>query len=141
MRAFTAGLGVKECWVALYNGRQQQLMISASAGYPAERRLPGTPLGPCRGNAWGDWLISQRRHDMDATQQSQNAALVPAALEPFSRERAYHLLPLTANGVLLGLIYVSNGANQPLLDAKRAAALVKTVDCLHKAFESFRAKA
>lgn len=141
LRTFTAGLGVKECWVALYNGRQQQLMISASAGYPAERRLPGTPLGPCRGNAWGDWLISQRRHDMDATQQSQNAALVPAALEPFSRERAYHLLPLTANGVLLGLIYVSNGANQPLLDAKRAAALVKTVDCLHKAFESFRAKA
>lgn len=141
LRAFTAGLGVKECWVALYNGRRQQLMISASAGYPAERRLPGTPLGPCRGNAWGDWLISQRRHDMDATRQSQNATLMPAALEPFGRERAYHLLPLTANGVLLGLIYVSNGANQPLLDAKRAAALVKTADCLHKAFESFRAKA
>lgn len=141
LRALTAGLAVKECWIALYNGRQQQLMISASAGYPAERRLPGTLLGPCRSNAWGDWLTSQRRHDMDAAQQNLHRAVLPAALEPFGGDRAYHLLPLTANGVLLGLIYVSNGAKQPLLDAKRAAALTKTADCLHKAFESFRAKA
>ncbi len=141
LRAFTEGLAVSECWVALYNGREQQLVISASAGYPADRRLIGVRLGPCRGNAWGDWLSSAQRHDMDVPRQEQRAGLLPAPLKAVSQGRCYHLLPLAPNGALLGLVYISNGPNQPLLDEKRATALIKTADCLEKALEAFRTRA
>ena len=141
LRAFTEGLAVSECWVALYNGRQQQLMISASAGYPADRRLIGVRLGSCRSNAWGEWLSSAQRHDMDAQRQEQQASLLPPTLKAISQGRCYHLLPLAPNGTLLGLVYISDGPNQPLLDGKRAAALTKTADCLEKALEAFRTRA
>lgn len=140
LRAFTKGIGVSECWIALYNGREQQLMISGSAGFPAERRLIGTRLGPCRGNAWGDWLCSAPRHDLDAAAQARQAALLPAPLKAISQDRAYHLLPLVPNGNLLALVYISGGPDQPLLDNKRAVASVKTADCLLKALEAFRTR-
>ncbi|UAW99120.1 hypothetical protein KEM63_03855 [Halopseudomonas nanhaiensis] len=141
LNAIIEGLGVSECWIALYNGRQQQLVISVSAGYSGDDRPTGTALGPCRGNAWGDWLASSTRHDMDRQAQTRLASLLPAPLKTISSDRSYHLLPLMLNGALLGLVYTSNGPDQPLLDDKRAAALIKTVDCLLRALEAFKTRA
>ena len=141
LRAFTEGLGVSECWVALYNARDRQLMITASAGFPAEQRLVGQRLGDSRNTAPGDWLGSAARHDMDAAAQVRYASLLPATLRSISRERVYHLLPLLLNGHLLGLVYICSGPQRPLLDDKRATALIRTVDCLLKALEAFKTKA
>ncbi|HDZ57032.1 MAG TPA: hypothetical protein ENI17_17850 [Pseudomonas xinjiangensis] len=137
LQALNEGLGARQCWIALYNGKEQQLILSASAGF--ERQMVGMMLGPCRGNAWGNWLMKRRCHTILG--HAASAPLpVPQKIRELTDNQAYHLLPLAPKGVLMGAVYVSFEQGNPLPEDRREPALTKTIDCLNRALVIFSAK-
>jgi hypothetical protein len=135
LNALTLGLGVRQCWIALYNARERQMVIGASSGTPT--RLAGTRLGNVRDSAWGSWLVARRSQVFDP--QGTNAdPRPPDDIVAVAGNGPGHLLPLSLNGQFSGLLYAHFGDAAPLPRAKQAAALEKTAGCLEKALHTFK---
>lgn len=137
LRALTDGLGVKQCWVALYNARDSQMIIGASLG--TERRLAGRRLGQFRGTPWGDWLLSARSHPLKGSHSGAAFERLPEAVRSVVGTEAGHLLPLVLRGQLGGLLYTEFGTVSHLSPARQTQAAERTLDCLEKALLTFKA--
>lgn len=133
--ALTQGLAVTQSWVALYNARERQLVIGASAG--AGTGITGTRLGACRNTAWGDWLLSERCHPVHQGLLSEDSVVPPKVRASISVPGSF-LLPIAPNGQLSGLVYASFSTTGALPEKQRVPALIKTSDCLIKALTLYR---
>ncbi len=132
--ALEQGLDISRSWIALYNGRKDQLMISANRGFDAAS-LAGATLGSCREGQWGRWLISSDCHDLSPERLRQLAQLMPASCKALLAEHG-HLLPLLHRERVIGLIHVAPANGQ--LDQRRRAALIKTAQSLYQALITFK---
>lgn len=131
--ALTEGLGVKRCWIALYNARDSQMVIGASLG--TERRLAGTRLGACRGTAWGAWLVSAASHQLGS---GSSVRSLPAQVQAIVGAEDGYLLPLLLAGQLGGILHAEFHSEAQLPQPRRRPALEKTRDCLEKALLTFK---
>ncbi|WP_304639640.1 hypothetical protein [Pseudomonas sp.] len=137
LRALTDGLGVKQCWIALYNARESQMIIGASLG--TERRLAGRRLGQFRGTPWGDWLLSARSHPLEGSHHGTTLERLPEAVRAVVGSEPGHLLPLVLRGQLGGLLYAEFGTVSHLSPERQTQAAERTLDCLEKALLTFKA--
>lgn len=136
--ALTQGLAVRQSWVALYNARERQLVIGASAGFGAG--ITGARLGPFRDTAWGSWLLGARCHPVHQGLLSEESD-VPQQVRALLSTHGSFLLPIAPNGQLIGLLYASFSADGALPKKQRTPALIKTNDCLIKALTLYRTTA
>ncbi|TVP91856.1 MAG: HDOD domain-containing protein, partial [Pseudomonadaceae bacterium] len=90
--ALHQGLGIPACWIALYNGRKQQLVVTAAQQIDELRRL-GMELGDARQNSW-DWLRNSTCLNLDPQAQQQLSNRLPASLKTLLANQPAHLLPL-----------------------------------------------
>lgn len=137
LRALTEGLGVKQCWIALYNARDRQMVIGASLG--TERRLAGRRLGQCRGTAWGDWLMSGRSHRLNTGRADEIVSKLPEEVRAVIGDESGHLLPLVLKSQLGGLLYAEFDTLAQLSPPRQTQAVERTLDCLEKALLTFKA--
>ncbi len=135
--ALHQGLGIPACWIALYNGRSQQLVVTAAQHDDDQLRRLGTELGDARQDSW-DWLRSSPCLDLDPQTQQQLSNRLPASLKTLLANQPAHLLPLLSKGRLIGMLLVHSGTQ--LLSGKRQQALLKTAECLSQALVTFSSK-
>lgn len=132
--ALHQGLGIPCCWIALYNGRKQQLVITAAQHEDNTQRHLGLMLGDARQSNW-DWLRASPCLDLPPDTQQQLENQLPASLKTLLDRRPAHLLPLQNNDRMIGLLVVHSGTQ--LLTGKRLQALHKTAECLVQALGNF----
>ncbi|MGY8811798.1 MAG: hypothetical protein ACKVK5_12275 [Pseudomonadales bacterium] len=138
LKAMHDGLGSQQCWIALFNGKAQQLVVSAALGFESGQRLIGTKLGNPRGSAWGNWLISESCHHLNTERVTSLGPLLPGSLKTIAPDSAFELVPIIHNNQVLGLLFVCNPGNQQLIDQQRQKALVKTASCALKGLLNFK---
>ncbi len=141
LKAMHDGLGLQQCWIALYNGKAQQLVVGAALGFNAEHRITGTRLGNPRGSAWGNWLGSDTCHHLDNAEFSRLGPILPGALRSMAPDSAFELVPILHNTQILGVLFACNPGNQRLLDQQRQKALIKTANCILNALLNFKQRA
>ncbi|MCL5041445.1 MAG: hypothetical protein M1440_03065 [Gammaproteobacteria bacterium] len=135
--ALSQGLGIPASWIALYNGRNQQLVVAAAQHDDSDLRRLGKELGDARQESW-DWLRSNPCLNLDAQAQQQLSNRLPASLKTLLANQPGHLLPLLSNGRLIGMLLVHSGTT--LLSGKRQQALLKTAECLSQALVTFSSR-
>ena len=129
LKAMHDGLGLQQCWIALFNGKSQQLVVGAALGFEAGQTAVGTKLGNPRDSAWGNWLSSEPCHHLDKERLSSLGPLLPSALKVMAPDSAFELIPMIHKNQVLGLMFACNPGNQRLMDQQRQKALIKTASC------------
>ncbi|WP_373185748.1 hypothetical protein [Halopseudomonas sp.] len=140
LQAVTAGLGIEQGWVALYNSRQRQLTVRAGLGFANDRDPTGVALGDCRSSAWGRWLQSRSSHQLAPGSMRRESELLPANLNQLIGDGPARLFPLLHAGQVVGLLGTQGATDPSLTDDRRRQALVKTAQCLNRALISFMQK-
>lgn len=138
LKALHEGLGLQQCWIALFNGKAQQLAIGAALGFEQGQSIAGAKLGNPRGSAWGEWLTSQTCHHLDSARMASLEQILPPELKAVAPDSAFELVPVVHNDQVLGLMFACNPGNQRLLDQQRQKALTKTAACVLKALLTYK---
>ncbi|MEH6501238.1 MAG: hypothetical protein V7751_17770 [Pseudoalteromonas distincta] len=139
MQTLTQGLGLSQCWIALYNGKKKQLIISAHYGFDS-LQIKGLALGNCRDSQWGQWLKSSTLHHLDAQRLRREGTMIPATLKTLLGDSPAQLLPLQHRGAIIGLIGVQGLSLEQANDDKQRKALLKTAECIYRALISFQTR-
>ncbi|MEH6564984.1 MAG: hypothetical protein V7756_06655 [Halopseudomonas sp.] len=138
LAAMHDGLGLPQCWIALFNGKAQQLVVGAALGFAAGRNIVGTRLGNPRGSAWGTWLMSETCHHLDSERLTGMDQVLPGALKTIISDSAFELIPIVHNKQVLGLLFACNPGSHRLMDQQRQKALSKTASCICTALINFK---
>lgn len=138
LKALHDGLGLQQCWIALFNSKAQQLVIGAVLGFEQNQAIAGSKLGNPRDSAWGEWLMSQSCHHLDSARIVGLEQVLPSELQALAPDSAFELAPLVHNGQVLGLMFACNPGNRRLLDQQRQKALTKTAACVLKALLTYK---
>lgn len=139
--AINQGLGLNQCWIALYNGKKKQLIIIASSGFDAQQAVQGLALGDCRDTQWGQWLKTSTLHNWDTHSLRRDSTLIPATVKTLLSDQCAQILPLQHRGQIMGLIGIQGLDPQELSNEKQHKALLKTAECVYRALINFQSKA
>ncbi|PKM31895.1 MAG: hypothetical protein CVV07_01990 [Gammaproteobacteria bacterium HGW-Gammaproteobacteria-11] len=138
LSAMHDGLGIGQCWVALYNGREQQLVVSAVHGFEIGSSIVGLKLGPSRNTAWGRWLAGSPCHAMTTSSLRRESALIPGNLKRLLADQHALLLPVVHKGQIIALLAAQNLEPTALVSEQPRKALQKTAECLYRALSTFK---
>ncbi|WP_394241522.1 hypothetical protein [Halopseudomonas laoshanensis] len=141
IRALNQGLGLNHCWIALYNGKQKQLIVGASAGFNCSSAIQGLALGNCRATQWGQWLKTHTLHNVNAQSLKRDGTLIPATVKSLLGDQCAQLLPLQHRGQVIALLGVQGLQQEDLSNEKQRKALLKTAECIYRALVNFQSKA
>ena len=138
LQAMHDGLGLQQCWLALFNTKAQQLVVGAALGFDTAHPVVGKKVGNPRGATWGTWLSSETCHHLDSTRLTELGPLLPGELKAIAPDSAFELVPIMHNAQVLGLMFACNPGSQRLMDQQRQKALIKTASCVLKALLNFK---
>lgn len=138
LQAMGRGLGIRQSWIALYNGRHRALIIAKASGFAEDQPVTGLNLGECQGTDWGRWLQGNSSHDLSAQSLRRASTLLPATLKQLLGDQHGRLLPLQHNGQIIGMLGVQGLTAADLARDKQRQAQLKTADCLHRALIAYR---
>lgn len=141
LQAINQGMGHSQCWIALYNGKSKQLVISANRGFEAQPGLQGLALGNCRDTQWGQWLKTNPLHNLNPLRLQGESTLIPATLKTLLGDQGVQLLPLQHRGEIIALLGIQGLSQDALTDEKQRKALLKTAECVYRALINFQSKA
>lgn len=140
LQALNKGLGIRQTWIALYNGRHRALIIAKASGFDTDQVLTGLNLGECHGTEWGRWLLGNSSHDLSTQSLRRASSLLPDTLKQLLGDQHGRLLPLQHNGQVIGLLGMQGLTAADLARDKQRQAQLKTADCLHRALIAYRQK-
>lgn len=140
LQAINQGMGHSQCWIALYNGKSKELVISANSGFEAQPAVHGLALGNCRGTQWGQWLKTTTLHSLNPLRLQGDSALIPATLKTLLGDQCVQLLPLQHRGEIIALLGIQGLSQDALSNEKQRKALLKTAECIYRALITFQSK-